>query len=151
MLSDSDNTIQFQTVYEVISLCTNKNTEMTPDDECAKPKSIADGAVKVRIFSIPEININAEFYHYMIQFDKIDVIEPPATKRMNKVAIQNFKTSNLQCDYPCHNQASKRHVKLVTETSMHVRRLKRLGGMVRQKVTSQKLMPFINTTKQSYC
>ena len=98
MLGDSDKTVQSQIVYEVILICTNKNAEMTTDKECAKPKSIADRAVKVRIFGIPEINIDAEFYHNLVKFDKIDVIEPPATKGMNNVATQNFKTSNLERD-----------------------------------------------------
>ena len=117
----------------------NQDTEMTADDTSAKA---------VRKFIVPEINIYVELHQNMVDFD---VTEPPATTIMNDEAIQNFETSKLVLDHPCHSQTVERHVKLVTEAFKHMAGFERRYGMMPQKIKSRKLMPSFNTKKQFNC
>ena len=126
----------------VLSIPRCKDAEMTTDDASAKA---------VRKYIIQEININAEFYQNMLNFDKIDVTEPPATERINNEAMQNFRTNKLVLDHPCLNQAVEGHVKLLTDASMHVAGFKRRDSMIQQKIKSRKLMTSFNTKKQFIC
>ena len=84
----------------------------------------------------------------MVDFDKIDVTEPPATKIINNEAMQNFKTSKLALDHPRYNQVVERHVKLVTDASMDVAGFERRDGIIGPKIKSRNTMPLFNTKKQ---
>ena len=57
---------------------------MTTDDENAK--------AFCKFITI-EINVNAEFYQSMLDFDKVYVTKSPATKRIENEAMQNFETN----------------------------------------------------------
>ena len=112
------------------------------DVQTSLDENFAEKAVTVRKFNIPEINIEADFYHKMINFEEITTTEPPAIKSLNNAAIQRFKLklNKLELDHPCHNQAVEpRHVKLVTEASIRVAGFERRDGMIRQKIKSRKL------------
>ena len=114
MLADSDQIVRSQAVDIVLSSRRRKDVQTSLDE------NLAEKAVTVRKFNIPEINIKADFYHKMINFEEIMTTEPPAIKSMNNAAIQRFKLDKLELDHPCHNQAVERHVKLVTEASIRV-------------------------------
>ena len=73
-----------EAVDKMQSICRCKNAEMTIDDERAKA---------FRKFIIIEININAEFYQSMVDFDKVNVTKSPATKMIEDEAMQNFETN----------------------------------------------------------
>ena len=143
MLADGE-LIRSQAVEIVLSIRKSRAGELTPDN--ANPK-----VTSVRKFIIPEINVEANFYHNIVDFDRVDVTEPPATKMLNDETLKNIKTNKLELIHPCHNQAVERHVKLVTEASMHVAGFERREGMIRQKIKSRKLMLSFNTEKQFNC
>ena len=145
MLADSDQIVRSQAIDIVLSSRRRKDVQTSLDE------NLAEKAVTVRKFNIPEINIKADFYHKMINFEEIMTTEPSAIKSINDAAIQKFKLDKLEHDHPCHNQAVERHVKLVTETSIRVAGFERRDGMIRQKIKSRKLMPSFNTKKQFNC
>ena len=96
----------------------------------------------VRQFIIPELKLNAEFYHKLINLNEHDVKEPPAKKQHNDLEIEKIKEKPLFFKHPCHNQAVKIHIKVITKASMSVVRFQRHGGIARQKLRSRKLMQY---------
>ena len=97
MLADSDQIVRSQAVDIVLSSRRRKDVQTSLDEY------LAEKAVTIHKFNIPEINIKADFYHKMINFEEIMTTEPPAIKSMNDAAIQRFKLDKLELDHPCHN------------------------------------------------
>ena len=85
------------------SICKSRGGELTPHN--ANPKATA-----IRKFIIPQINVEANFYQNIVDFDRVDVTKPPATKMLNDETLKNFETDELELAHPCHNQAVERHV-----------------------------------------
>ena len=69
MLADDDETIHSKAFEIVMSIRKSKAGELTPDN--ANPK-----ATSVRTFIIPQINVEANFYQNVVDFDRVDVTEP---------------------------------------------------------------------------
>ena len=74
--------------------------------------------------------------------------KPPALKHLLNKKIEAFQQHKFNLEHPCHNQAVKRHTKLVSEASAAVAGLKNRDGLIRQKIRSRKLMKTFNTKKQ---
>ena len=80
---------------------------------------------RVRTFRAPKLNINANNYIDLIDWDSISITEPVFTKNIEmseiKEMIQNKQFNvNVIPNIPCHTQAVERHIKIVTEASAAV-------------------------------
>ena len=54
----------------------------------------------------------------------------------------------LVLSYPCHNQAVKRHIKIVTEVFASVTEFERRNGSTRQKIKLRNIIKQFNTKRQ---
>ena len=105
----------------------------------------------LRVFKLPTLNFNATDYIGLIDWqDQTVITEPPLT--MNKTDeellryIREEETPYLVYErFPCHTQAVKRCVKLVTEASAVVCAEARRDGFIRARLQSRANMPHFNT------
>ena len=97
-----------------------------------------DEEVNVRKFMIPKINTNAKTYCSLSSLSLKDMHEPPALKHILNKKIEAFQRHKLNLEHPCHNQAVKRYIKLVSEASAAVAVFKYKDGLIRQKKTIKK-------------
>ena len=103
----------------------------------------------VRRFTKPKLNIKAKTYHELIDWDKIDVTEPPLTKKFTDEQLQLLVKDGQNSDFmkadvfqlQCHTQSVERCVKLVTEASIKVSDDLRRDGFIRTVFQSRELMP----------
>ena len=104
----------------------------------------------IRPFILPSIKCNPENYFTMIDWENSFVTEPPFTKSLsNEDLLQCIDQQMEVPNYPCHNQAVERNVKLVTEASLSVAGEEARHGMVLSTITSRKNMPVFDA-KQDY-
>ncbi|CAH1100767.1 unnamed protein product [Psylliodes chrysocephalus] len=81
---------------------------------------------RLRTFRVPKINFEAQDYTKTIHWSECNVTEPPPlTKQINdQVLEQAIENKSFifpsTIEFPCHTQAVKRCVKLVTEASSKV-------------------------------
>ena len=72
-----------------------------------------------RQFRPPQLNTKAKFYLQMIDWDKVEVTEPPLTMDMDEKQLLDIIETPLQLPhYPCHTQHVERIVPVVTESAM---------------------------------
>ena len=72
-----------------------------------------------RQFRPPQLNFRAQFYHTMINWEELEVTEPPLTMEMTEEQLLNVIETPLELPhYPCHTQHVERVVPLVTESAM---------------------------------
>lgn len=109
-----------------------------------------DEIEKVREYQRPVINFECNDYIDMIDWNKVDnLTEPPFTRNWSYDDIMNYKTSNCiaeDLNIPCHIQATERHVKVVTETSLAVSAPRREGVII-TKIQSRKERPNTDSKK----
>ena len=75
----------------------------------------------------------------MIDWENSFVTEPPLTNSLpNEDLLQCIDQQMEVPNYPCHNQAVERNVKLVTEASLSVAGEEARHGMVLFTITSRK-------------
>lgn len=108
----------------------------------------------IRQFVVPQIDFEADSYHQMIDWFSIRVTEPPLTKALSPVDIEeNIKSAAMAeasiVQFPCHTQTVERMVREVTKASASVCGMKRRDGFIRARLLSRKNMPVFNT-KQDY-
>ena len=104
----------------------------------------------IRIFNIPEINMEANDYIEMIDWQNIELHEPPATTQLSDWEIETNIKSKTQYEldnFPCHTQAVERMVKVVTEASISIG-LKQREGAIQTKLASRSLNPKFETKQQ---
>ena len=75
-----------------------------------------------------------------MNFNESNVSEPPLTKNLTDEEVQYIVTEPIRFKHPCHSQAVKRHMRLVTEASRVASTFKRRDGFIRQRIRSQKLI-----------
>ena len=71
----------------------------------------------IRFFHVPIINVKANVC-YQLANTKICSQQPSAIAHLTNDSIEECRMKPLLLYHPCHNQTVKRHVKLVTETSL---------------------------------
>ena len=103
----------------------------------------------IRTFKIPNLNSKAGSYYNIIDWQNIDVSEPPVTKNieMNQInsSIQmGNKFHNLFIHIPSHKQAVKCHIKLVTEASLNACRESNRDGYIHCSLHSRKQLLCFN-------
>jgi hypothetical protein len=106
----------------------------------------------LRQFIPPILNFNANNYTELIDWNQIDVTEPPMIKHipdkdLKILIIQNSFKQNVQM-YPCHTQATERCIKLVTQASQAVCSKRRRDGFIRVTIESRKKMKTFNTKSE---
>ena len=70
---------------------------------------------------------------------------PPLIKDFSDDEIKDFSLYPLT--HPCHNQTVEHHVKLVTEASSMMSTFERRDGLIRQSISSRKLIKQFDTKK----
>ncbi|CAH1104499.1 unnamed protein product [Psylliodes chrysocephalus] len=95
---------------------------------------VGDITIDIRKFTIPEFNFDATAYYELVDWQNLSYSEPPITKRLFEKHLwqiveepQSSAILHIK-DYPCHTQAVKRAVKLVTQASSTV--CDKIVGMV---------------------
>lgn len=105
-----------------------------------------------RQFKVPKINFEADHYTQIINWDVVDITEPPLLKNLTDVELHSLVESpdlveKLCPKYPCHTQSVERLVKLVTEASAKVYGYKNRDGYIRNTLKSRKIMPAFESKK----
>ena len=72
-----------------------------------------------RQFLPPQINLEAQSYWQLVDWEKEQNTEPPLTMKMTKDEIlRDLGEPNILPDYPCHTQSVERKVPVVTESCL---------------------------------
>lgn len=82
----------------------------------------------------------------MIDREQLNVTEPPITKDMPLEELQNFNEKREPL--PCHSQATKRLVKMVTEASTIAVGSDKQDAITNVRITSRNARPKFNTKSQ---
>jgi hypothetical protein len=115
-----------------------------------KARSQCIAGSSIRIFTIPEINFDAEDYTQLINWQLGHITEPPLTVNISDDVIITFVASKesplIQFPrFPCHTQAVERCVKLLTEASATVCGNISRDGFIRARLKARHIMPMFNT------
>ena len=119
-----------------------------------KARQDAASTKRVRAFTVPKVNFQAQTYIGMVDWQS-NYTEPPMTKMIpNKKILElmesgDFFDTNTRKNIPCHTQAVERQVKLVTEASRSVCGKNSRDGMIRSTIQSRRLIPKFGS-KQDY-
>jgi len=103
-------------------------------------------------FGVPIINFDAKDYYELIDWQNLDLTEPPATQNMTNEVLQGMIASKnpqqliLFPSFPCHTQAVERCIKLVTEASGLVCGVVSRDGFIRSHIQSRSEMPHFEST-----
>ena len=125
MLAENDYHVRLLAVNKILSIrVSKKNLDNVGRDE----------EVDVRKFIIPKINTNAKANYSLSSLSLKDMYKSPALKHLWNKEIEAFQQHKLNLEHPCHNQAVKRHIKLVFEASAAVAGFKNRDGLIRQKI-----------------
>lgn len=108
----------------------------------------------IRKFQQPKLLFHATAFHLMIDWQNIQLTEPPLTRRVSSEDIMSLikskeKPSALP-DFPCHTQAVERHIKLVTQASKSVVGAAARDGFIRNQIEGRKKLPKFETKKQYF-
>lgn len=108
----------------------------------------------LRFFHVPELNMNAEVYYDLINWQQ-QVTEPPILKQISTEELECFivRGEENKIDFlrlPCHTQAVERSVKTVTEASGTLCSKSAREGYIKSKIESRKLMPKFDS-KKDFC
>ena len=88
-------------------------------NQIKKAREQSKGKV-IRTFQISDLNFEVELYFDMINWQKLNIIEPLLTSSISHDEINHLINSKEKKNFrhlPCHTQAMERCLKLVTETS----------------------------------
>ena len=102
-------------------------------------------------FEVTQIYCKAQSYHKIASIDAKKIAEPPLLQSLSLMEILNLKSAPLKVSHPYHNQAVKRHIKLVTEVSSVKTGFASRDGLIRQRIKSMHLMKRFDTKKQFAC
>lgn len=110
---------------------------------------------RIRTFELPKFDFNAQNYQNLINWQEINLTEPPVTKFMSNELIERCMENPGLVDeivlsrlnFPCHTQATERCVKIVTEASAAVCGPIRRDGFIKTTLESRQIMPSFNSKK----
>lgn len=107
----------------------------------------------VRVFRVPVLNLDADDYIGLIDWQKTMVTEPPLSFNISNEALDNIVTGKEVLNFekfPCHTQAVERCVKLVTEASTKVCGESSRDGYIRLKLEGRKILPTFENKSQYF-
>ena len=102
----------------------------------------------VRKFQVPKLNFDAVSYTDLIDWQTVNVTEPPLTKNLSNEKLDELiVTGDIfpLPKYPNHTQSVERCIKLVTEASSLVTGTQRSDGLIRSSIISRKNFPRIES------
>ena len=103
----------------------------------------------VRSFVLPKLRFNAKKYHQMINWQAIDITEPPALKKVAiteiKALIETKEKRQEIPNFPCHTQAVESSIKLVTDASASVVGYENRDGYIRGRIEGRKRLPIFES------
>lgn len=105
---------------------------------------------QIRRFTVPQINFDAQEWDDIINWDSVQVTEPPLTIQLTNEDLLKIKDVPLAFTYPNHTQAVERCIKLVSDASQSVYGFDSRDGFIRARVESRCLMPGLDTKKQFF-
>ena len=116
-----------------------------------KAKECAEETIP-RTFKLPKLIFSATSYYSMINWQTIQVTEPPATKKISAeditTLINTKELPKIIPNFPCHTQAVERLIKLVTEASTSVVGNEARDGYIRNRIEGRKKLPKFETKKK---
>ena len=131
-LADTDKKIRTKGVNYILAARENFNPESHP-----------------RQFFPPDINLKAQSYVELIDWDKAQKTEPPLTKQMSKEDILSVLEAPLKLpSYPCHTQDVERLIPVVTESCLQKVGYSARHGWILSTMESRKLVPKFDSKKQ---
>jgi hypothetical protein len=104
-------------------------------------------STEVRKFEVPQLNFDAQHFYEMTTNNGDNTEVPPLIKDFSDDEIKELSLYPLTITHPCHNQTVERHVKLVTQASSMVSTFERRDGLIRQRISSRKLIKQFGTKK----
>ena len=95
---------------------------------------------------VPKLYFDAEEYNELVDWQTIDLTEPPVTKSMKDQVLDMISSKSsrqllLISHFPCHTQAVEQCIKLVTEASGAVCGVTSRDGFIRSRIVSRSEMP----------
>ena len=103
----------------------------------------------VRPFSVPKIDYDADNYHSMIDWESLQLTEPPLTYHLSNDELELLIDEALTlAPYRSHTQSVERAVKVVTDASGKVYGLVAAQGYIRSKISSRQLYKKCDTKKE---
>ena len=105
----------------------------------------------IRTFQIPDLNFEAEMYFDIINWRKVNLTELPLTCSISDDEINHLISSKEKNNFPhlpCHTQAMKRCVKLVTEAFSLICGQNSRDGFIRSKIESRQKMSSFETKRK---
>ena len=111
-----------------------------------KARSGHNKKTTVRRFCVPPLKFDANEYYDLVDWQALDLTEPPVTKNMTDIVLRDMIAAKdtpevLFPRFPCHTQAVERCIKLVTEASAAVCGVNSRDGFIRSPIESQHEMP----------
>lgn len=110
----------------------------------------------IRHFQLPDLQINANDYTEMIDWNQQKITPPPVLNNTSTDELRNILSSNDNEpkyvwefeNFPCHTQAVERTVKLVTEAASTVCGFEMRDGFIRSTLESRQKNPIFDCKKQ---
>ena len=103
----------------------------------------------LREFRVPEIDYDADNYHSLIDWESLQLTEPPLTYDLTNDDLDKIIEEPLTLPpYRSHTQSVERAVKLVTDASGKVYGLAAAQGYIRSKISSRQLYKKCDTKKE---
>ena len=133
MLADPDESIRKAAVDKIVHI----------RNHGAKATEWLKKAAKTWLFFVlrwTQINCKAQSYHDRANIDAEEIAQAPLLQSLSFMEIQDLRGAPLKASCPCHNQAVKRHFKLVTEASSITTGFASRNGLIKQRIKSRHLM-----------
>ena len=100
---------------------------------------------EIRSFQRPEnINFEANSYENLISWEKTLITPPAILKNVSNNDLYSLWQQPLNISkfsFPCHNQATERHIKMVSEASKSVQGQNRRDGYIMATIQSREKIP----------
>ena len=128
----------------ICMLCDNDSRARTlaVDHILALRNGSDKGDTSVRLFEIPKIRFNCNFYYDMIDWERESVFEPVLTSSLTILELEAIKLEPLSIPkYPNHAQACERQVKQTTIAASKVAGFESRDGYIRAGASSRDKMP----------
>ena len=119
-----------------------------------KARQTNSTSTNIRKFTLPKLNLDADDYHSLLNWQEFPVTEPPMLMSKSdddiEKAIESRQTWILD-EFPCHSQAVERHIRIVSEAAASVCGELRRDGYIRAKLLSRTDIPQFGSKKDWKC
>lgn len=109
-----------------------------------------DSPTRTRTFKIPELVVDCSDYINLIQWQCVQVTEPPITMKLSDSELDSFIADKtmFQCEkYPLHTQSVERAIKVVSDVSSHVCGQESRDGFIHARLASRERISTFESKK----